>query len=72
MHIDKEIQRIIRLSLLIAWWNMEELLSFWTQKKTMLVIDDASMHRIYSIKQTNGNWNPKIRLIPEWLIIYLK
>ena len=41
LHIYKERQKIIRWSLIVARWSMEKLLSFWTQKKTMHVVDQC-------------------------------
>ena len=42
------------------------------KKETMLVMDDASMHKLDVIKQRINNWETSISMIPGGLTRYLQ
>ena len=65
-------------------WNNETIMKKWIidvwrkytyfdlKKNTMLVLDDASMHKIKEVKEQIESWNTHISLIPGGLTRYLQ
>ena len=51
---------------------MEKIFLFWSKKETLLVKDDASMHRLDVIKNKINHWETFISMIPGGLTRYLQ